>query len=583
MPLGSLEVSAQTLTLKSVPAGIESIPAQEYGASQALEAYKKKRGGFLIGDERGAGKTMTALRFLSSVPGFKLILCQASLLKMWEDAIAKYGLREYHGIYICQSSQWLVSGVSLLNENSYLIMSQALIAKNVKLLTKLLKEMETVVTIDEAHTFKGCGEKISKLAKTMFGGEIIKDASGLGLSSHARFVLQLTGTIAPNARHKEMYNILRCNLQQDEIWDKQWNNYYEFARIFCGGNNNPYIGIYQDDKNTEKMHFAQLLARCSVLHSKDEVEKTPGLIRNKINIPADALITAWRQEAAQGLGIPANELHKIEAMVIRDIQRKKKPENMQGELSTLLERTALWKVPKALNHILGLLNCDATSPVLVFGRHLQAIYALVRALRDAGWRTGYIVGGTPVQDRNAIVKAFQEGKYDVLVTGYQPGGTGLTLTRAHRIVLMELSWTAAEIDQAEGRCDRKGQTKKVIVDWLLVEDTIDKSLARIVQKKLRDSAKLLDNARSLQKSHKEAAAKDKIPAGTRSVLIAKPINARRGTAKLGAIKDIHARVLELVHNGVPADTIPNMFQDLQEVKEAEKFIDYLRLNKRLEQ
>ena len=60
---------------------------------------------------------------------------------------------------------------------------------------------------------------------------------------------------------------------------------------------------------------------------------------------------------------------------------------------------------------------------------------------------------------------------------------GITLTRASNVCFLELEWTPAIHDQAEDRCHRIGQRDAVTAWYLLAAETIDETMARLIQRK----------------------------------------------------------------------------------------------------
>jgi SWI/SNF-related matrix-associated actin-dependent regulator 1 of chromatin subfamily A len=73
---------------------------------------------------------------------------------------------------------------------------------------------------------------------------------------------------------------------------------------------------------------------------------------------------------------------------------------------------------------------------------------------------------------------------------------GITLTRASNVAFLELEWTPAMHDQAEDRCHRIGQRDAVTAWYLLAANTIDETMARLIQSKRATVAAVTDGRTS---------------------------------------------------------------------------------------
>ena len=95
------------------------------------------------------------------------------------------------------------------------------------------------------------------------------------------------------------------------------------------------------------------------------------------------------------------------------------------------------------------------------------------------------------RDRGAVVDAFQrEGGPPVLLLSLKAGGTGLNLTAADHVFLLDPWWNPAAEDQAADRAHRIGQDKPVMVYRLVAKDTVEERILALQEKKraLADAA-----------------------------------------------------------------------------------------------
>ena len=96
-----------------------------------------------------------------------------------------------------------------------------------------------------------------------------------------------------------------------------------------------------------------------------------------------------------------------------------------------------------------------------------------------------MLGDDSQRARDAAVQAFQAPHSDgqLIVCSIEVAGQGITLTRASNVAFLELDWTPAKHDQAEDRCHRIGQQDAVNASYLLAADTIDETIATLLERK----------------------------------------------------------------------------------------------------
>jgi SWI/SNF-related matrix-associated actin-dependent regulator of chromatin subfamily A-like protein 1 len=70
-----------------------------------------------------------------------------------------------------------------------------------------------------------------------------------------------------------------------------------------------------------------------------------------------------------------------------------------------------------------------------------------------------------------------------MVCSMRAASQGITLTRASNVAFLELDWTPARHDQAEDRLHRIGQDSAVTAWYLLAPDTIDETMAQVLERK----------------------------------------------------------------------------------------------------
>lgn len=100
------------------------------------------------------------------------------------------------------------------------------------------------------------------------------------------------------------------------------------------------------------------------------------------------------------------------------------------------------------------------------------------------WNFCQIQGSMSLERRAANVKTFEsEPGLAIMIASLKTGGTGLNLTAASRVLLVDLWWNSAVEDQAFCRSYRRGQTRETALTRLLVRDTIDDHIVKMQQRK----------------------------------------------------------------------------------------------------
>jgi SNF2 family DNA or RNA helicase len=108
---------------------------------------------------------------------------------------------------------------------------------------------------------------------------------------------------------------------------------------------------------------------------------------------------------------------------------------------------------------------------------------LVRAeLRQRKIAFHMLTGATT--DRERVVTAFeQDPEPGVFLISLRAGGTGLNLTAASYVVLLDPWWNPAVEAQAIDRTHRIGQNRTVIAYRLLMQGTIEEKIWELQQRK----------------------------------------------------------------------------------------------------
>lgn len=135
----------------------------------------------------------------------------------------------------------------------------------------------------------------------------------------------------------------------------------------------------------------------------------------------------------------------------------------------------LAKVEPCLDAIIRDLQDGVIKRPLIFAWHIDVIWDIVNRLRADNYIVDVITGETPSLRRELVVKQFQGGAVDthILVCQIAAMETGVTLTAADRVEIIESSWNHSRDDQAIARAHRTGQEKSLIARIWYADGTMD--------------------------------------------------------------------------------------------------------------
>jgi superfamily II DNA or RNA helicase len=414
-----------------LPLGGTLKPFQWAGVRYALAARR-----CFIADEQGLGKTVEALAALEADDAFPaVVVCPASLKLNWEREAAHW---------LPHRTRTLVSGKSGAPDAADItILNYEIVSAHRDALTR---RRPRALVLDESHLAKNPRAKRTQAVRRLAAS---LPADGLRLA--------LTGT--PVLNHaEELISQLRVLGRLEDFGSGA-----RFARQFQG----PLL--------EERLHW-HLRRTCFVRRLKREVlpqlpEKRqvvlPVALDNEQEYRlAEQDVIAWLRE--QPL-----DLSELDAKIARVLRAER-----LAQLTTLQRLAAKGKLHAALAWIHDFLASG--EPLVVFARHVEIQEAVLERFADAA----HLMGRDAVPDREATVRAFQEGDGpQLLVAATRVAAQGFTLTRASNVAFLELEWTPAMHDQAEDRLHRIGQRDAVTAWYLLAAGTIDETMAELVARK----------------------------------------------------------------------------------------------------
>ncbi len=122
--------------------------------------------------------------------------------------------------------------------------------------------------------------------------------------------------------------------------------------------------------------------------------------------------------------------------------------------------------------------------VLLFSQFVKALELVQKEFKRRRIPSHMLTGNDATKDRPAIVRAFEnDTEACVFLISLKAGGTGLNLTAASYVVLLDPWWNPAVEAQAIDRTHRIGQHRTVIAYRLLMKGTIEERIWELQQRK----------------------------------------------------------------------------------------------------
>lgn len=144
---------------------------------------------------------------------------------------------------------------------------------------------------------------------------------------------------------------------------------------------------------------------------------------------------------------------------------------------------------------------------ILFTQFASIMPYIENILKEEG--IGYVELTGSTADRKSPVEAFQrDGDKSVFLISLKAGGTGLNLTAADRIILLDDWWNPAVEEQAMGRAHRIGQKNPVLVLRLICKDTVEEKILQLQNSKQQCAKAFNDTNGSLSISEMMSIIKD---------------------------------------------------------------------------
>ena len=432
--------------------------------------------GGILADDMGLGKTVQVITFILHRLEQKakkpiLVVVPTSLIFNWRNEIEKfapdinyclhYGIDRTEDIKALKSHQLIITSYGLMNND----------------LALLKKITFDYVILDESQAIKNANTSRFK--------------SAVSLKTSNR--LAMTGTPIEN------------------------NTFELFAQMHF--TNPGFLGSAQDFKQTysspidkygneqvaaelQKLTNPFILRRTKELVARELPPKTEDVIYCEMDAPQKKVYEAYRNQMRLQVldkieedGVGQSKLVVLQALTkLRQICDS--PALLSGDQEAYAGGSA--KLAVLLEHIR-----EKTSghKILVFSQFVKMLQLIKDQLEENEIPYEYLDGSATSKQREASVENFQRNKdIRVFLISLKAGGTGLNLTAADYVYVVDPWWNPAVENQAIDRCYRIGQEKHVIAYRMICKDTIEDKIQTYKARKQKVADSIISTDENLMAS-----------------------------------------------------------------------------------
>jgi superfamily II DNA or RNA helicase len=415
--------------------------------------------GACLADDMGLGKTITLIalhlhRVEEGHPGPTLVVCPASLLGNWEQELARFApsveVRRFHGG--SRSLEGLDRGFVLTTYGTMRVSHD-----------ELAEVGWDLVVADEAQHVKNARSSTAKALRKI-PSTVRVALTGTPMENNLTELWAILDWVIPGLLgSRQAFRRVWASPIEAGVHEAKTRQFADLIGPFLlrRRKSDPGIAPELPDK-TETDHPLHLTREQVVLYESFVRDTMARIERagHDDQVTRRGLVLALLTGLKQICNHPAHFLK--ESGVVRLTGRSQKLDLVDELLGTVLAEDGA---------------------ALVFTQYVAMGRLLEAHLAKAGIPHQFLHGGTPIREREAMVKRFQAGESPVFLLSLKAGGTGLNLTAADHVIHFDRWWNPAVEEQATDRAYRIGQTKPVQVHRLVTQGTIEERVALLLQRK----------------------------------------------------------------------------------------------------
>ena len=400
---------------------------------------------FILADDMGLGKTTSAvIGAIESGAKKVLIVCPASLKINWQREISNYSDRR---VLIVEGRKWgSTFDFYIINYDiikNYHTTDKSEDSDDYKL---LVNEGFDLAIVDEAHYVSNTTANRTRLLN-----DVLEKIPKVWL---------LTGT-PMTSRPINYFNLLKI---VDSPLTLNWQSY---VRRYCKG--------YQFTVGNRKVWNTSGASNLDELRERTKSYVLRRMKNDILDLPEKIVTPVFVELTSKMYDEELEEFTRIS-------NDKKNDETISVTLNRLM------KIRQLISYEKIPYTCELIDKCLEQGKKVIVLTNFTMTLdmlHDKYKKNSVTLDGRMNKDkRQENVDRFQtDDKIKVFIGNIKAAGVGITLTAAEVVIMNDLSFVPADHSQGEDRAYRYGQKNSVLVYYPVFENTIEKVIYNILQKK----------------------------------------------------------------------------------------------------
>lgn len=438
-----------------------------------LNSLDEMQWGGILADDMGLGKTLQILSFLQQQVninrGTNLVVVPTTLLFNWNNELKKFAPKLKAFYYYGNDRK---KNTANFKEYDLVFTTYGILVRDIQILSTF---HFNYVVLDESQAIKNPVSHRYKAAclinarnKIALTGTPIENST-FDLFAQMNYVNR--GFFGGVQRFKEEYST-PIDKEENEIIAGELNKII-----------NPFV-----------------LRRTKEKVASELPDKTEDIIYCEMDNEQRRVYDAYRNEYRNRLlnKIEKEGMEKSKMMVLEALTRLRQICDSPLLLNSdgITESQSV-KIKELIRHIT---RKTGRHKILVFSQFVKMLGLIQDELATLNLPYEYLDGQSNSKQREQSVQNFQENEnLRVFLISLRAGGTGLNLTAADYVYIVDPWWNPAVENQAIDRCHRIGQDKKVFAYRMICKNTVEEKIINLQNKKKKIAGDIIQTDENILK------------------------------------------------------------------------------------